>query len=130
MSTHNFHAHEFCTYNCMHTLTQTCIANLCGWWHVTDQECCDHADDCWVMEVGGGGESVDLEVSWMEVDLAYDHGLPRCWHTAAVEPPGLLYIHSGLTQPYYISMFKLIVIIAPVVFSSFRKCSSFAYLEH
>lgn len=65
-------------------------------------------DDCWMMKLGR-----DLlgftDTEWIEVPLAYDHGEPRCWHTTAVIPDGEVYIHSGLTQPFYITMALLIV---------------------
>ena len=61
------------------------------------------------MEVEGGGSGSVAGVEWQEVELVYDHGLPRCWHAAAVIPPGELYMLSGLTQPYYISRALLLV---------------------
>lgn len=60
------------------------------------------------VEVGGPIQEYNI-VEWQEVSLAYDHGEPRCWHAAAVVPAGELYVLSGLTQPYYITMVKLIV---------------------
>ncbi|XP_063596926.1 kelch domain-containing protein 2-like isoform X2 [Penaeus indicus] len=64
-------------------------------------------NDCWMMKVGR-----DLlgftDTEWIEVPLAYDHGEPRCWHATAVIPDGEVYIHSGLTQPFYITMALLI----------------------
>ncbi|XP_069999697.1 kelch domain-containing protein 2 isoform X2 [Penaeus vannamei] len=64
-------------------------------------------NDCWMMKLGR-----DLlgftDTEWIEVPLAYDHGEPRCWHTTAVIPDGEVYIHSGLTQPFYITMALLI----------------------
>lgn len=57
-------------------------------------------DDCWILEVSHYG----LIPVWKEYILAYDHGEPRCWHTACVittSSHSELIIHSGLTQPYY-----------------------------
>ncbi|XP_069166928.1 kelch domain-containing protein 2 isoform X1 [Procambarus clarkii] len=66
-------------------------------------------NDCWLLKVEVDEPFQALySITWREVPLAYDHGVPRCWHTAAVVPPGELYILSGLTQPYYITMAMLI----------------------
>merc|ERR1712059_5439 len=48
--------------------------------------------DCWQL----------LDQDWQEVDLAYDHGEVRCWHTA-ICLEGELVIHAGLTQEYYLT---------------------------
>lgn len=52
----------------------------------------DCADDCWLLTVP--------QVSWSEFVLPYDHGEPRCTHTACFISPFLL-VHSGVTQPFY-----------------------------
>lgn len=66
-------------------------------------------------------------VSWEEVALAYDHGVPRCWHAAAVVPLGELYLLSGLTQPYYITM--AILIVMPSLFMCL-KYTLFAFFSN
>lgn len=63
-------------------------------------------DDCWILDVGHDG----LIPVWKEYILAYDHGEPRCWHTACVITTSShteLIIHSGLTQPFYKSRLAL-----------------------
>ncbi|KAJ9589657.1 hypothetical protein L9F63_017146 [Diploptera punctata] len=59
-------------------------------------------NDCWLLELYGDG----LDVEWKELVLPYDHGEPRCAHTACVKD-GELLIHSGSTQPYYETRLKL-----------------------
>ena len=59
-------------------------------------------DDCWLLYLYGDG----LDVEWRELVLPYDHGEPRCAHTACVWG-GELLIHSGSTQPFYETRLKL-----------------------
>jgi len=55
-------------------------------------------DDCWLLTVNSEG----LDHEWQEFVLPYDHGEPRCSHTACLFPAtGELLIHSGSTQPFY-----------------------------
>ena len=63
------------------------------------------SDDCWLLSLNSNGTAI----SWNEVDLPYDHGSPRCGHAACVMYEGEIFIHSGLTQPYYITIEMLIV---------------------
>ncbi|XP_068236511.1 kelch domain-containing protein 2-like isoform X1 [Palaemon carinicauda] len=66
-------------------------------------------NDCWLMRLEQEPcFDGNCRVEWEEVPLTYDHGLPRCSHKSAIMPPGDLYIHSGLTQPFYIMMALLI----------------------
>ncbi|XP_054260530.1 uncharacterized protein LOC128985173 [Macrosteles quadrilineatus] len=51
-------------------------------------------NDCWQMIVE------DDRVRWVEHELRYDHGEPRCDHVACYFEPNLI-LHSGLTQPFY-----------------------------
>ena len=77
---------------------------------------CAPLSDCWVLQVGGdeggGGAEGGAEgegggeggvADWAELELDYDHGEVRCWHTAAVTPELEMVIHSGLTQEYYLT---------------------------
>jgi len=55
-------------------------------------------DDCWLLTVNSEG----LDHEWQEFVMPYDHGEPRCSHTACLFPAtGELLIHSGSTQPFY-----------------------------
>ena len=71
---------------------------------------CAPLSDCWVLRVGkggaegeGGAEGAGGTADWAELELDYDHGEVRCWHTAAVTPELEMVIHSGLTQEYYLT---------------------------
>ena len=65
---------------------------------------CAPLSDCWVLRVGEGGGGAEGGVAdWAELELDYDHGEVRCWHTAAVTPELEMVIHSGLTQEYYLT---------------------------
>ena len=79
---------------------------------------CAPLSDCWVLQVGegggegeggggaeggGGGGAEGGVADWAELELDYDHGEVRCWHTAAVTPELEMVIHSGLTQEYYLT---------------------------
>ena len=67
---------------------------------------CAPLSDCWVLQVGGaeaGAEGEGGVAYWAELELDYDHGEVRCWHTAAVTPELEMVIHSGLTQEYYLT---------------------------
>ena len=86
------------------------------------------ADDCWLLEVEGGMSRAMPGVRWQEVVLAYDHGVPRCWHAAALIPPGQLYLLSGLTQPYYITM-ALLIVNVNVVEQCVIEIGSFALVQ-
>ncbi|PSN36875.1 Kelch domain-containing protein 2 [Blattella germanica] len=59
-------------------------------------------NDCWLLDIHSDG----LDLEWMEFTLPYDHGEPRCAHTACVFD-GELLIHSGSTQPFYETRLKL-----------------------
>ncbi|KAK7789707.1 hypothetical protein R5R35_012308 [Gryllus longicercus] len=61
-------------------------------------------NDCWMMHIGPEGP---YDISWTEVPLPYDHGEPRCFHGACLVAPGELVLHSGLTQPFYLTRVKL-----------------------
>nr|XP_027218714.1 uncharacterized protein LOC113811229 [Penaeus vannamei] len=73
------------------------------WWHKEQSTGSLSAQgDCWMVEVEG--TQLGLKYAhWQEVPIPYEHSQPRCWHEAAVIPEGELYIHSGLTQPFYIT---------------------------
>ena len=58
-------------------------------------------NDCWLLHVSGADHY------WQEVELSYDHGEVRCWHTATLAQHGELVIHSGLTQEYYLTRMDL-----------------------
>lgn len=68
---------------------------------------------------------------WQEVPIPYEHSQPRCWHEAAVIPEGELYIHSGLTQPFYITRDLLTVNILCFVLFFFpfnMKCTLVTFI--
>ena len=52
-------------------------------------------NDCWVLEV-------ETE-TWREQELGYDHGEVRCWHSALLGRHQEVFIHSGLTQEFYLT---------------------------
>ena len=62
-------------------------------------------NDCWVLEVSDDGISPDH--AWRELELDYDHGEVRCWHTASVTRDQEMVIMSGLTQEYYLTRMDL-----------------------
>ena len=45
--------------------------------------------------------------AWRELELAYDHGEVRCWHTAPVTRDQEVLVMSGLTQEYYLTRLDL-----------------------
>ena len=63
---------------------------------------CAPLNDCWVLEV-----SDDDDHTWRELELDYDHGEVRCWHTASVTRDQEMVIMSGLTQEYYLTRMDL-----------------------
>ncbi|RXG73598.1 hypothetical protein Avbf_05477, partial [Armadillidium vulgare] len=65
------------------------------------------SDDCWLMEIKNSSDEI-LDGSWKEVELAYDHGEPRCNHATVCMFPGQVVIVSGLTQPFYLTMYLLV----------------------
>ena len=67
---------------------------------------CAPLSDCWVLRVDGG-EGGGGVADWAELELDYDHGEVRCWHTAAVTPELEMVIHSGLTQEYYLTRYRV-----------------------
>ncbi|XP_021936082.1 kelch domain-containing protein 2-like isoform X2 [Zootermopsis nevadensis] len=61
-------------------------------------------NDCWLLTLHSEG----MDHEWQEFELSYDHGEPRCSHTACLFPAtGELLIHSGSTQPFYETRLKL-----------------------
>ena len=62
---------------------------------------CSPLNDCWILHVN---ESI---VCWEEVELPYDHGQVRCWHSGTLSLDGELLIHSGFTQEFYITRLDL-----------------------
>lgn len=62
---------------------------------------CSPLNDCWILHVN---ESI---VCWEEVELPYDHGEVRCWHTGTCSADGELLVHSGFTQEFYITRLDL-----------------------
>jgi len=62
---------------------------------------CNPLNDCWILHVN---ESI---VCWEEVELSYDHGQVRCWHSATLSLDGELLIHSGFTQEFYLTRLDL-----------------------
>lgn len=90
---------KFCTYGNAYpcfVLCEVVVARPCNSASVTT--CCAFPDDCWLLTLHGEG----LDQEWQEFVLPYDHGEPRCSHTACLYPAaGELLIHSGSTQPFY-----------------------------
>ena len=46
-------------------------------------------------------------VCWEEVELPYDHGEVRSWHTGTLSLDNELLVHSGFTQEFYITRLDL-----------------------
>jgi hypothetical protein len=94
--------------------------------HLTQHQslrCCASSDDCWLFTMHSQG----LEYEWQEFVLPYDHGEPRCSHTACLFPTAdELLIHSGSTQPFYETRLKLKVNTV-FVCSFFRQVESILY---
>jgi hypothetical protein len=122
---------EMCTYS--YCCLSTCL-NGRLWFvyqtkgHITQHQslwCCASPDDCWLLTVHSEG----LDHEWQEFVLSYDHGEPRCSHTACLFPTaGELLIHSGSTQPFYETRIKLKVNTVCVC-SVFGQGESTCYLQ-
>lgn len=64
---------------------------------------CQPQSDAYILTVNDD----DHGCKWEEFDLAYDHGVGRCWHGAIVTEHKEVVIHSGLTQEYYLNRIQL-----------------------
>ena len=58
-------------------------------------------NDLWVLHY------TDHDHWWEELELRYDHGEVRCWHSAVITHTAEMILHSGLTQEYYLTRMDL-----------------------
>ena len=70
---------------------------------------CAPLNDCWVLDVSEdlNDDGISPNHTWRELELDYDHGEVRCWHTASVTRDQEMVIMSGLTQEYYLTRMDL-----------------------
>ena len=62
---------------------------------------CAPLNDCWILHIH------EDDHHWREMELEYDHGEVRCWHSAAVTQYQEMILHSGFTQEYYLTRMDL-----------------------
>ena len=62
---------------------------------------CAPLNDCWILDIQ------EDDHHWWELELDYDHGEVRCWHSAAVTQNQEMILHSGFTQEYYLTRMDL-----------------------
>ena len=83
----------------LHTMTNVGGSRLVVYGGVG--QLCSPLNDCWILHV-----NEDI-VCWEEIELPYDHGQVRCWHTGTLSLDGELLINSGFTQEFYITRLDL-----------------------
>lgn len=62
---------------------------------------CAPLNDCWILNL------CQDDHYWRELELEYDHGEVRCWHSAAVTQYQEMILLSGFTQEYYLTRMDL-----------------------